>query len=128
MLERLLPRIEPLRLLLVSSGASAFAYAAWLSADTLVESGLWLCVVGFFSVWLYPIAKAQAYRALPGRSGMVNAISHIFTPLDFGMPLALGLVADQFGLLPALAVLGLQPVGLFAIAVAATSRRNHSER
>ena len=47
---------------------------------------------------------------------MVNAMAHIFTPLDFLLPLLLGLVADRFGLLPALAVLIAQPVGLFLLA------------
>ncbi len=48
---------------------------------------------------------------------MLNAIAHVFTPLDLLMPIAMGLIADRFGLLPALALLLLQPLSLFAIAL-----------
>jgi hypothetical protein len=47
---------------------------------------------------------------------MVNAVGHIFTPLDVALPLLLGFVADRYGLTVALAVLLLQPLGVVAIA------------
>ena len=71
---------------------------------------------GLFEGCLYPLAKAQAYRALPGRSGMLNAVAHVFTPPDAALPLLLGLLADQLGLIVALTILLVQPVGLFCIA------------
>ena len=51
-----------------------------------------------FAAPLYPLAKAQAYRALPDQSDMVNAVGSAFIPLDLLTPLFLGFVADQFGL------------------------------
>jgi len=117
LLDRLLARHAPLRLLMLACIGTAVSFAAWLAAPSPLWSGAWMFATGLFSGALYPLAKAQAYRALPGRSGMLNAMAHVFTPLDLALPLAMGLVADRFGLLPALAVLILQPVGLFAIAL-----------
>ena len=117
LLEWLLSRFEPLKLLLVASAGTAIAYVGWLLADDALSSGAWMFATGLFSAPLYPLAKAQAYRALPERSGMLNAIAHIFTPLDVVMPLLLGLVADRFGLIPALTILLAQPLGLFLIAL-----------
>jgi predicted MFS family arabinose efflux permease len=114
-LERLLARFEPLVLLRAAAVGTALAYVGWLLASDAVSSGVWMFATGVFSVCLYPLAKAQAYRALPGRSGMLNAIRHVFTPLDVAMPFVLGLVADAFGLVAALVVLLVQPIGLFLI-------------
>ena len=120
-LERLLARVDPLRMLRAAALGSAIAYAAWLSVRSPVASAFWMFLTGLFSSSLYPIAKAQAYRALPGRSGMLNAVAHLFTPLDFLLPMALGLIADRFGLVAALTVLIAQPVGLFVIAARRSS-------
>jgi MFS family permease len=123
-LDRLLRRFEPLKLLIAACLGTAISYVAWLSAGSVIASGFWIFATGLFAGALYPLAKAQAYRALPGRSGMLNAMAHVFTPLDMVIPLALGLVADRFGLPAALAVLLLQPIGLFAIALTQVRRRS----
>jgi MFS family permease len=121
-LDRLLSRFEPLKLLIFACAGTVISYVAWLAASDPISSGAWMFASGLFAGSLYPIAKAQAYRALPGRSGMLNAMAHIFTPLDLALPLALGFVADRFGLLPALAILLAQPVGLFVIALTQLGR------
>ena len=71
--ERLLARVEPLRLLVATSALGALAYFAWLSAGSVAASAALIVPVGVLSASYYPIAKAQAYRALPGRSGAVLA-------------------------------------------------------
>jgi MFS family permease len=121
-LERLLVRFEPLKLLMLASVGTTISYLAWLLADDVISSGVWMFATGVFSVALYPLAKAQAYRALPGRSGMLNAMAHVFTPLDLLLPLLLGVIADRFGLVPALAILLAQPIGLFLIALSRSGR------
>jgi MFS family permease len=126
-LERLLARFPALALLRAAALGTAAAYVGWLMASNAVSSGIWMFATGLFSVCLYPLAKAQAYHALPGRSGMLNAIRHVFTPLDVAMPLVLGLVADAFGLLPALAVLLAQPIGLFLIGSSRLARAEGEE-
>ena len=111
-LDRLLVRFAPLPLLRLASAATAVSYVAWLSVESAVASGLWLFATGLFASALYPLTKAQAYRALPGRSGLLNALGHVFTPLDLALPLLLGLLADRFGLVVALALLLAQPIGI----------------
>ncbi len=119
-LHRLLARFTPLFLLAWACVGTIVSYTAWLFVRDPMASGVWIFFTGVFEGCLYPLAKAQAYRALPGRSGMLNAMAHLFTPLDVVLPLLLGLLADRFGLLPVLALLLAQPIGLLAIA---TTRR-----
>jgi hypothetical protein len=78
-----------------------------------------MLLVGATAVPLYPLAAAQAYAALPGRSGAVLAAGHLFTPLALALPFALGLAADRWGIVAALALLVAQPIGLGLLALAA---------
>ena len=121
--ERLLARVAPLRLLLASSATCALAYVAWWMAPSVWLSAILFAAVGATAAPLYPIASAQAYAALPARSGAVNAAAHLFTPLTLALPFALGALADAAGVRAALAVLLLQPVGLAALALAVILRR-----
>jgi len=114
--------VRPMRLLAVSSALCVLAFLGWLAAPTLLTSAALGVLVGVFTGPQYPIVKAQAYRALPGRSGMVNAVGVLFTPVEVVLPLAVGLVADHYGLRAALAVLLIQPVGLGLIATLSVSR------
>jgi fucose permease len=127
--DRLLRRVSPLRLLAMSAATCAVTYALWILAPTLWLSGLALFAVGIAAAPLYPIAAAQAYAALPGRSGTVNAAGHLFTPLTLAMPWLLGVLADHFGAAAALWPLLLQPLTLVAIPilVAAGNRRGQGE-
>ena len=123
-LDRLLARFAPLQLLVAAGLGSSVCYVAWLTASSVTGSAVWLFATGLFAGALYPLAKAQAYRALPDRSGMLNAMAHVFTPLDIALPLLLGFVADRFGLVPALSLLLAGPIGLFAIGLSQLSRRS----
>lgn len=121
--ERLLARMRPLRLLAASSVACAALFVAWLAAPALWLSALLMAAVGATSAPHYPIASAQAYAALPGRSGTVNAAGHVFTPFQLALPWLLGWIADHAGVTAALAILIVQPVGLAVIAGIALRRR-----
>jgi hypothetical protein len=68
---------------------------------------------------MHPLASAQAYRALPGRSGTVNAVGHVFSPITVALPLGLGALADVAGVQVALTLLLLQPLGLAIVAARA---------
>jgi MFS family permease len=120
--ERLLARMPPLRLLAASSALCAALYLAWLSAPAVWLSALLMAAVGATAAPMYPIASAQAYAALPGRSGTVNAAGHVFTPLSLGLPLLLGWIADHVGVATAIALLIVQPVGLGLCAIYALRR------
>lgn len=114
--DRLLKTRPAIPLLLWSSVACVVSYVAWLAARDAWSSGLCFFFVGVFAAPMYPIASAQAYAALPGRSGTVNAAAHAFTPLVLAAPWLLGLVADRAGLLVALGLLLLQPAGMLVVA------------
>jgi MFS family permease len=121
--DRLLARVPALRLLAVAAAACIASYLAWLATSTLWLSAILMVGVGAATAPLYPIAAAQAYAALPGRSGTVNAVGHVFTPLAMGFPLALGWLADAASPAAALTVLVAQPVVLLVLAVALAPRR-----
>jgi DHA1 family bicyclomycin/chloramphenicol resistance-like MFS transporter len=115
--DRLLGRVQPLPLLRWSAVGTIGAYLGWVYAPSVPASAVLFFLPGLFSSLLYPIAKAQAYRALPGQSGMVNAVAQVFAPLSVVLPFALGVIADRLGLEWALVVLAAQPVGLLLLSL-----------
>jgi fucose permease len=122
--ERLLRRRPPLQVLAASCAACAACFVAFLAADDVGVAVAGCAGTGLFAAPLFPIAKAQGYRALPGRPGLVNAAETLFVPLDVAAPLLLGLVADRCGLVVALSLLLVQPFGLFALALVELRRRH----
>ena len=116
-IERLLLRMDGRTLLAWLAGAGMVALAAWIAAPSLAWSVVLAGLLGFTVAGQYPLAKAQAYRAAPGRPGTVNALAAMLGPLDLVAPLVLAFVADRAGVTVALLVLGIQPLGLFVLAV-----------
>lgn len=120
--DRLLKTVDALRLLFWSSVACALSYVAWLWAPSVELSAVLFFLVGVTAAPMYPIASAQAYAALPGRSGTVNAAGHVFTPFVLAVPWLLGAVADRVGVHVALGLLLLQPVALAVLSGVAARR------
>jgi MFS family permease len=117
---------SPRAILAWSSLACAISYVGWLLSPSVAIAIALFALVGVFSAPLYPIAKAQAYRAAPEHSGLVNALSTLFLPFDMAAPLLVGFIADRAGIRFALLVLALQPIGLLVLALhprAAIARR-----
>lgn len=123
-LPRVLERSSPQRVLITSCVACAAMYIAWLSTRNLYGSVVLMTLVGSFTAPLYPLAKARAYAAIPERSSLVNALEVVFVPFEIAAPIALGLIADRFGIIAALACLVLQPLGILAIALLTRNRHN----
>jgi fucose permease len=121
--DRLLTLGQPIRLLRLAGALSGAAFFAWVFAPGLVASAALAALVGLCAAPLYPIAQAQAYRALPGRSGMVNAALSLLVPVELAIPLLLGQIADRLGLTAAMSTLALFPLGLAAIGVLASATR-----
>jgi predicted MFS family arabinose efflux permease len=117
--DRLARRLGAARLLALFCAACACAFVLWLAATSAAASAALMLLVGATAAPLYPLACAQAYAALPGRSGAVLAAGHLFTPLSLALPLALGAAADRWGVVAALALLVAQPVGLGLLALTA---------
>src|SRR5688572_30701012 len=78
MTDRLLIRRAPLDVLIGSSIGCVLTYLFWLSTSSVLASVVAFAFVGVFVAPLYPIAMAQAYRAIPERSGLVNAVASLF--------------------------------------------------
>ncbi len=119
---RLLRRMSPLSLLLIASVGSTVSYVVWLGSDSILVAAGLMMLAGVFTALLYPLAKAQAYRAFPESSGLVNAINAMFAPIDLVLPLGLGWIADEFGVLTALSLLTVQPIVLGIMAVVFSKR------
>jgi FSR family fosmidomycin resistance protein-like MFS transporter len=128
LVDRLLARIPPLRLLAASASLCAALYLIWVGVEVMWLSIALFTLVGVTAAPLYPLATAQAYAALPGRSGAVNAAATLFDPIMLALPWLLGLMADAHGTTAALYLLAVQPVGLAAIALLSSGTRSGSHR
>lgn len=120
--DRLIARWSPRRVLLGASLGTIVVYLPWLGATSDMGVLVGLSMIGLFDAAIYPLAKAQAYAALPERSGLVNAAAEAFTPLELLFPIILGLAANRWGLELTLLLLLLQPVGIIACLFLTRSR------
>ncbi len=109
---RVLERVPGLTVLRVSVVAAALLYPGFL-----LVPGLWpkLLLLGCLSVvtapW-YPVLQAQLYGSLPGRSGVVVSLSSAAALLGGAAPVAVGFLAQRFGLAWALTCLAVAPLCL----------------
>jgi MFS transporter, FSR family, fosmidomycin resistance protein len=120
-------RVQPLRLLLGCSVACGVALAAWPAAHWLPLSALLLAATCALEAPLYAVVQAQAFAAMPGRSTRVMAIAAVASGFDLMVPMAIGAVADHWGLRSALASMLLGPLGLTVIAAVSLGRRRRGE-
>ncbi len=116
-LERALVRVPAHHLLAGSAAACAGCFALWLVAPTIWLSAALLALVGVTAAPLYPLTMAQAYAALPGRSGAVHAAARLLTPLSLGVPWLLAWIADASGTGAALATVLVAPLAMVLLAL-----------
>ena len=111
-LVRVLERTAGLRVLTASAAAAAVLYPGFL-----LVPGFWpkLAILAALSIatapW-YPVLQASLYGSLPGRSGVAVTLSSAAGLAGGAGPLAVGFLAERFGLAWALAGLALAPAGL----------------
>ncbi len=117
LLERALSHRRPAPLLAASSALCALAYVAWLLAPSWTWAVALFFVVGVAAAPLHTLAKAEAFAALPDRPGLVNGAAQAFAVVDLAAPVAMGFVAERFGLRAALATLVTQPVAMLTLAL-----------
>jgi MFS family permease len=117
--DRLLARVSGRTLLGWISAICAIAYVAWIFAPNVAVSAILAAIVGLTDAGQWPLAKALAYRAAPGRSGLVNALGAILAPFEVAIPIAIGVIASSFGVTAAMIVLVLQPIGLLLLVLLA---------
>ena len=112
---RLLRRVSGLRYLRASALAAAALFAGFLLAGGVVPKLLLLVLLGLVNAGWYPVLKARLYAALPERSGLALTLGSAAALPSALVPLALGLIAERWGLENALWLLLLAPALLLAL-------------
>jgi predicted MFS family arabinose efflux permease len=101
-----------LRLLRASAATAAVAFPGFLLVPGLWPKLVLLACVSVITAPWYPVLQAQLYGSLPDQSGVVVSLSSAAGLLGGAAPLAIGLLAQRFGLAWALAGLAIAPLCL----------------
>jgi MFS transporter, FSR family, fosmidomycin resistance protein len=101
-----------LRLLRASAAMAAVAFPGFLLVPGLWPKLVLLACVSVITAPWYPVLQAQLYGSLPDQSGVVVSLSSAAGLLGGAAPLAVGLLAQRFGLAWALAGLAAAPLCL----------------
>ncbi len=111
----ILERVSDLTVLRVSAAAAALLYPGFLLVPGVVPKLAVLAVLSAATAPWYPVLQARLYGSLPGRSSVAVTLSSA-AGLAGGLgPLAVGLVAQGFGLSWALAGLAVVPVAVLLL-------------
>jgi MFS transporter, FSR family, fosmidomycin resistance protein len=108
----LVERVKGLNYLRISAVLELLLLPAMLLAPTYELKLVLLGALGFFNSGWYAILQAQLYAALPGRSGTALAVNNLAGLAGSLIPLALGLVAQAYGLTAVMWLLLAGPVAL----------------
>ena len=114
LLVQVLERVSGTAVLRAGTAAAAVLYPAFL-----LIPGIWpkLTVMAGLSIAtapLYPLLQARLYGLLPGQSGVVVTLSSAAGLAGAAGPLAVGFLAERFGLAWALGALTVVAPGLLA--------------
>jgi MFS transporter, FSR family, fosmidomycin resistance protein len=108
----MLERVSDLTVLRAGAVAAALLYPAFLLVPGTVAKLVILAALSMATAPWYPVLQARLYGSLPGRSSIAVTLSSA-AGLAGGLgPLAVGLIADAFGLPWALAGLVAVPVAV----------------
>jgi len=110
----LLERVESLRYLRWSAVAVLALYGTLLLVPTHWAKLILLGALGFCNAGWYSVLQAQVYATMPGHSGIALTVGNLFGLVAGLIPLALGLIAENFSLIAAMALLLLGPLTLLA--------------
>jgi FSR family fosmidomycin resistance protein-like MFS transporter len=94
----LLERVRGLSYLRLSAFIVALLFPAFLLAPGFALKLAIVGLLGLMNAGWYSILKAQLYASMPGQSGAVMAVSSLFEFTGGLIPLALGVLAEQYGL------------------------------
>ncbi len=108
----LLERVRGLRYLRISAVLELLLFPAFLLAPGFWPKLVALGLLGLFNSGWYAILQAGLYSAMPGQSGAALAVKNVSGLIGGLIPLGLGLVAQRFGLTPAMWLLLLGPLVL----------------
>jgi MFS transporter, FSR family, fosmidomycin resistance protein len=109
-----LDRLADVTVLRVSAVAAALLYPAFLLAPGVAAKMAILAALSAATAPWYPLLQARLYGSLPGRSPVAVTLSSAAALAGGLGPLAVGMIAEAFGLSWALAGLSIVPVALLA--------------
>ncbi len=107
----LLRRVDGLRYLRVSAGATALLFVGFLVVPSLGAKLALVAAIAVVNAGWYPVLKARLYGALGEASGLALTVGALF-PLNAVLPLAIAGLAEHWGLAVALWPLLAAPVAL----------------
>lgn len=90
------------------------AFAGFLLIPGFIPKLVFVILVNLFNTGWYSILQGRLYSSLPGQSASIMAIGVVTTPIAKFFPLAIGFLADRFGLGTAMWLLILGPIALLA--------------
>jgi MFS transporter, FSR family, fosmidomycin resistance protein len=108
----LLRRVSGLRYLRASAAASIVIYPAFLLVPGAGPKVVLLALLGLATAGWYSIPKARLYESLSGQSGAALTLSSLAGVPRGLFPLAIGIVAEGYGLDVAMWILLAGPVAL----------------
>ncbi len=111
---RALHHAPGLTLLRASAAVAAVVFPAFLLVPGLVPKLLLLGCLSMVTAPWYPVLQAKLYGSLPDESGVVVSLSSAAGLLGGAAPLAVGFLAQRFGVAWALAGLAVAPPVLLA--------------
>lgn len=115
--ERVADRIDGRRILALASSVLLGATVGLAITGSVALATVMIALVGASAATFHPLTKARAYTALPGRPGVVNAVSSAFAVVDLLAPIVIGLVAARFGSRAAMLAMLVAPLVVGAGAV-----------
>jgi FSR family fosmidomycin resistance protein-like MFS transporter len=118
----ILERVGDLTVLRVSAVAAALLYPGFLLVPGMVPKLAVLAALSAATAPWYPVLQARLYGSLPGRSSVAVTLSSAAALAGGLGPLAVGLVAQAFGLSWALAGLVVVPVAVLLVPAGAADR------
>lgn len=104
-----LERVNPMRVLRASVWATGLLFPAFLLVPGLAAKLAVLAALSVVTAPWYPVLKAELFRSLHGRSGLAVSLGSAAGLVGGLGPLAVGLLAQRFGLTWAMASLCLVP-------------------
>jgi FSR family fosmidomycin resistance protein-like MFS transporter len=102
------------------------AFAGFLLIPGFIPKLIFVIFVNLFNTGWYSILQGRLYSSLPGQSASIMAIGAVTTPIAKVFPLAIGFLADRFGLGTAMWLLILGPIALL-IGLPRNSQKSHVE-
>jgi len=112
LLIHLLERVDGLAYLRISAIAEGILYPCFLLVPGLLPKFIILALLGMFNAGWYAVLQGRLYSSMPGQSGTVNTVSDFTGLIGALIPLAIGLVAERYGIGIAMWLLIAGPIAL----------------